>query len=327
MALTGPTGTFSAAPALTPLEVATGTPWGLSPGSVPLRVTRRALSPVEALEQVLVTALERPPCLVSFSGGRDSSGLLALAARVSRQRGLDLPIPATLVFPADAAANEDEWQQVVLKELDLPDWARVEVAAGELDAVGPVAAKALARHGLLWPFNTHFHAPIMELASGGSVVTGFGGDELARASAACRAERLLTRQQRAGKWGTAAGIGLAVAPRPVREAVFRGRFVDRTPWLTPAGKRLAREADTRDDAAVPFGFDRKLCAWVWRSRYFRVCQSSFQALGDACDVEVFHPWSPRWSSRRWRLREASPGSGGAPTSCACCLVACSPRLH
>ena len=142
VALTGPTGTFSAAPALTPLEVATGTPWGLSPGSVPLRVTRRALSPVEALEQVLVTALERPPCLVSFSGGRDSSGLLALAARVSRQRGLDLPIPATLVFPADAAANEDEWQQVVLKELDLPDWARVEVAAGELDAVAPVAAKA-----------------------------------------------------------------------------------------------------------------------------------------------------------------------------------------
>ena len=37
----------------------------------------------------------------------------------------------------------------------------------ELDAVGPYARRALARHGLLWPFNAHFHAPMLEQAAGG----------------------------------------------------------------------------------------------------------------------------------------------------------------
>ena len=32
----------------------------------------------------------------------------------------------------------------------------------ELDCVGPVASAVLARHGLLWPPNAHFHAPLFE---------------------------------------------------------------------------------------------------------------------------------------------------------------------
>ena len=41
-----------------------------------------------ALEAAVLPALQRPPCLVSFSGGRDSSAVLAVAADVARRHGL-----------------------------------------------------------------------------------------------------------------------------------------------------------------------------------------------------------------------------------------------
>src|ERR1700722_8932893 len=115
--------TWSHAPALSSLDVAHGLPLGFDLATKPLKITRRTVGdPAKALEEALVPALERRPCLVSFSGGRDSSGLLALAAKVSRERGLALPVPATLIFPGDSAADESEWQAMVLAELKLPDW-------------------------------------------------------------------------------------------------------------------------------------------------------------------------------------------------------------
>lgn len=301
-----------AAPELSALDVVRGVPLGLDLAITPLKVTRRTpRDPVKALEEALVPALERPPCLVSFSGGRDSSALLALAAKVSRERGFDLPLPATLIFPGDNEANEDEWQAIVLAELKLPDWVRIEIMPGELDAVGPVAAKGLRRHGLIWPFNTHFHSPIIERAAGGSVVTGFGGDELARASASARAERLVARQERTKPHRALAIAGLALAPFKVREAVYwRRARKERFPWLTPLGRHLVRSASARDDAAVPFGFDRKLTSYVWRSRYFRLCQESFRALGSSCDTLTFHPLVAGPVLEALAARGGFPGFGG-----------------
>ena len=73
------------------------------------------MSPAEAIDQVLLEALSRTPCLISFSGGRDSSAMLAAAVAVARREGLDLPVPATLVFPQSEDSNEDEWQAMVLR--------------------------------------------------------------------------------------------------------------------------------------------------------------------------------------------------------------------
>ncbi len=84
--------------ALTPLEVALTRPLGLERGTKALSVSRRTVrDPVKAIGDVLVEALSRPPCLLSFSGGRDSSGLLALATKLSREQGLELPVPATML--------------------------------------------------------------------------------------------------------------------------------------------------------------------------------------------------------------------------------------
>ena len=56
----------------------------------------RGLTPLAALEEAILPALRRPPCLVSFSGGRDSSCVLAAATRAARREGLQPPVPVTL---------------------------------------------------------------------------------------------------------------------------------------------------------------------------------------------------------------------------------------
>jgi asparagine synthase (glutamine-hydrolysing) len=263
-------------------------PLGLDP--VPV-LERTGGDPRIALQKVMVGALSRPPCLVSFSGGRDSSALLSVAVAVARQHGLALPVPATLVFPQSEATREDEWQTTVLTHLGVSDWVRIEVR-DELDAVGPVATAAMARHGLLWPFNVHFHIPIFERAAGGTVITGFGGDELARASVSARAERVLMGRQRPNK-GDPLVVGLAAAPRFVRRRVYQGRArreLAGQPWLTARSQDLIASEIGASDALLPMGWGAKLRRWIWRDRYFRVCRQTFRMLGADHDVRVVHPF-------------------------------------
>ncbi len=52
-----------------------------------------ALTAREAIERAVLPALQRQPCLVAFSGGRDSSAVLAVAALVARRPGWRSPSP------------------------------------------------------------------------------------------------------------------------------------------------------------------------------------------------------------------------------------------
>ncbi len=257
----------------------------------PLARREHNRSPMEALVEVMSAALNRPPCLVSFSGGRDSSALLAVATHVARREGLPLPVPATLVFPESVESWEDEWQATVLSHLGLVDWVRIEIH-DELDAVGPIATKALERHGLLWPFNAHFHIPIIERAAGGTVVTGFGGDELANSSVSARAERLLTTWQRP-RLSNALIVGLALSPTSLRRLVHRrraGAELGSQPWLTDAGHRAIAKELGEDEARLPLGWEAKIRRWIWRDRYFRICVESFATMGKPYDVALVHPF-------------------------------------
>lgn len=279
-----------AAPALRPLEVVCGLPFGFDPVD-PIEPGRWR-DPRLALEQVLAEALARPPCLMSFSGGRDSSALLAVAVQVARRQGLPMPIPATLVFPGSAAADEAEWQRIVLDHLGVDEQVRIEVD-DELGAVGPVADGLLRQVGLLWPFNSHFHLPIIERAAGGTVVTGFGGDELALSSATANAERLLSTWRRRHHLTDALVMGLALSPRPVRRAVRRhraARSVGTMPWFTAEATRRYLRSWPEAEANFPLGWDRTLREYVPRDRYFRVCIGSFETMGALHDVAVVHPF-------------------------------------
>ena len=59
-----------------------------------------AATPRAAFEAAILPGLRRSPCLVSFSGGRDSSAVLATATAVARREGLPLPVPITHRFPS-----------------------------------------------------------------------------------------------------------------------------------------------------------------------------------------------------------------------------------
>ena len=156
-----------------PLEIASGSILGVGPPAS-LQSNGGVTSPLEALEEAVLPALSRPPCLVSFSGDPWSAVLLAVAVRLARREGLELPVPATNRF---ARGRDDEgFQERVVVHLGLTQWARFEFE-DELDIVGPVAMRMLRNHGLTAPFDVHFHMPVIEEASGGSLVTSIGAAE------------------------------------------------------------------------------------------------------------------------------------------------------
>lgn len=108
-------------------------------------------SPVAALEAVLLPLLSREPCCVSFSGGRDSSLLLAVATRLARREGLPAPLALCYRF-RDPRADEPAWQRLVLDALEIERSEWIEVGE-ELDLLGPIARDLASRHGRRFPAN------------------------------------------------------------------------------------------------------------------------------------------------------------------------------
>src|SRR3989304_2009164 len=160
---------------LTPLELATNGVFGLDPTVPPLPVVPADLTPLAALEAAVLPAVARPPCVVTFSGGRDSSLVLAIAAKVAKREGLPAPVPATIRFIGIEGAEETSWQELVLGPLELDERVSISVRTG-LDFVGPIAGRVLRRHGVLWPLNIYLHESLIGHAKGGSLMTGMTGD-------------------------------------------------------------------------------------------------------------------------------------------------------
>jgi asparagine synthetase B (glutamine-hydrolysing) len=271
---------------LSPLEVAGGIVTGTDP--LP-RDDVAAEAPAAALEAALLAALSRRPCVVSFSGGRDSSVVLAAATVAARRHGLPLPVPVTLRFPGHEASAESSWQELVVRHLGLDDWIRLD--RPDLDLVGPAARQVLLTHGLLWPFNAHFHGPIFAAARGGSALTGIGGDELFGPSRWWSVEDVLTRRRRPRARDVLA-LGLAVSPRRVRRRVTERRLVVPFPWLRPEPRAELTRRLAAAEADEPLSWRRRF-AWRAAARYLRVGTAALAALAADDDVDVRHPFLDR----------------------------------
>jgi hypothetical protein len=282
----------------TPLEIAVGAVLGEEGSAPALRAAGGRDSPREALERALLPALEQAPCAVTFSGGRDSSVVLAVAAALARREGLEPPVAVSARFANAPGTGESEWQELVVRHLGIDRWERVELE-DELDLVGPVSAALLRRHGVLHPPHTSLFALLAERVPCRSLVTGFGGDQVLGGWIASREGGRLSRSRRPR---TALVTLYAAAPRPLRRLALRSDLPER-PWLTePARREYARrwlEAAASEPASWP-----RYLAWVARRRSLASVRQSLELALAGRDVAVFHPLMDR------RVLDALARAGG-----------------
>lgn len=271
---------------LTELEIASGLIVGRADAAPTIPETN--LTPVAALEAALRPALEHGPCFVSFSGGRDSSLVLAAATRCARAAGLPLPIPATMRFPGVADSEENAWQEEVVRYLGLSDWIRIDATA-ELDLLGHRARDVLERHGLLFPWNAFALTPIFDLARGGTVVTGIDGDGLLGPGRGARAWEVL-----AGRVGPSprdmVRVAYAFAPARVRSPIeFRRQLATMgLTWLRPAAERDVARGLAKETASQPPSWRSQVKWWAAR-RYLAMSRDSYTRIARSAGSRVVHP--------------------------------------
>lgn len=239
-----------------------------------------------ALERAMLPALRRPPCLVSFSGGRDSSAILAVATEVARRHDLADPVPAVMRFPEAPETDETQWQELVLRHLGISEPELIELRH-ELDALGPTATQVIRDAGVMWPANAYMHVPILERGRGGSLLTGAGGDELLGTGAT--RHLLLVRRRVRPRPRDALSVPLAAMPRRLRAAVWRRRNAPPQAWLTPSGAARTGRALAREEVSWPHRWDRSVAHWH-RSRAYVALDRALATMAPPRDVVVVNPF-------------------------------------
>jgi Asparagine synthase len=226
---------------LTAVEATVGLPLGGRARS-PRRAETTRLDPLEALARAVERTIADGPPAVAFSGGRDSSLLLAVAAQVCRRAGIEPPLPITLCMPSEfSESDEHEWQERVLDHLRIDHWHRVPIT-GELDLVGPYARRHLLRGSLLFPANAHAVIPILEAAGSRCLISGLGGDELFSPQQWWSVHDLLGGR-RALQQRDLVRLSAAMIPRRLRGLARRSTAADLNElhWLRPTARsRLGR---------------------------------------------------------------------------------------
>jgi asparagine synthase (glutamine-hydrolysing) len=243
-------------------------------------------APIEALRRTIRAALAAPPCFVTFSGGRDSSAVLGLAAQVAEREGLEPPIPVTAEFPGAARSDEREWQELVLSSLKVGDWIR-RAYGDELDLLGPAAADLMRRSGLPYPFNLHLLEPLIAEARGGTLVTGVGGDQVLDRAGAFR--DVLSRRRRPSK-REALHTLIGLSPRIVRRRLVAGTVARSYPWLTPEGGAAFHRALLERELRIPIRWDREL-RLRWREREMQMNLARLGELAAYHHVDLVHPFT------------------------------------
>ena len=246
----------------------------------------------EVLEEIILKALRRPPCLVSFSGGRDSSALLAVCAHVARREGLPMPVAFTFRYDNAEAADEAVWQERVISHLEVPDWERIHVGDRH-DMVGELAQAFLLDHGVVFPPTTYNQTLALTRVRGGTHLTGEGGDEIfgeRRCTILRRAlddPKYLTRRQHLKYAARTLG------PRQSRTAAWRRFLSDQLNDALGYLRQEAREQLCQDLAthfsSEPFDLRRSL-GWHLRRKLIVMQQETLTAFADEHDVAHVDPF-------------------------------------
>lgn len=292
---------------LDPLEGHTGIVSGRRRTPLPA-VPPMSGTPADVLEAIALEALAEPPCHVLFSGGLDSSLVLAATVTAARRHGLPDPVPLTAVYPDHPDTREDEWQRMVIDRYGLGEWRKVDNTAGA-DLLGDIAVAALRRHGHYWPSLGYPMSGYAAEAGGGTLMSGSGGDELfatwpfrrPRASElrAVRPRRNLL------KWSAYGALPLAA-----RRSVVRSRTRLTLSWLTPEGARRL-DARRRADESGARTFAAEVEHYLG-SRYHECITLLLRTLASEHGARLVEPLNdPRFVRA---VARAAPRSGFARRS-------------
>lgn len=237
---------------LTQLEIASGILLG--DGNGPKITPSGTLEPLECLRAIARELLLSDPCVVAFSGGRDSSALLAVLVDVARKEGLPEPIAVTARWDNDQASDESDWQEHVIAAIGAQNWSIIR-PGNDLDLLGQEAISVLAQAGLTWPAPAYVVMPMVRLAKGGVFITGEGGDE---ALGLWPFGRLWSsiRDGKIPRSGDVRGLALGLAPGPMRRRRWRHNQPPYQSWLRPKAFEQIACSLAAEMASDPLRWDR-----------------------------------------------------------------------
>ena len=245
-----------------------------------------------ALEDAIRPWLARSgPCCTGFSGGRDSSAILAVAVHVARQEGLPEPVPVTIRYRGAADADESAWQELVVRHLGLQDWECIDVD-DQLDYLGPLAIRLLRRHGVLWPPYFHYEHVLLERAKGGVLLSGHDGDGVF-GSFPWASLAGVSRHRRRPSAADVVTLARFVAPTRLREWEARQHRLP-LPWLRPRLRAGVEAGLAAEVGSQPRRWDHWV-PWLARRRSLALGLSTIDLLAEDCGAQVAHPFlDPRF---------------------------------
>lgn len=293
-------------PRLDPRELYSGIIAGRRRTPLPALEEDPSSTPREVLEGLLVEPLSNPPCHVAFSGGRDSSAMLAMATLVARRHGLPDPVPLTARLEQHPRTWETEWQELTMRHLGLTDWTRVPIV-DELDALGPDATAALRRHGVFWPSQAHSMLVFARHAGSGSLLTGGGGDEVfagwSQRRLSIRLLASLRPRRRAAKW-----LLFSALPQRVQTELLLARQPVPTPWVRPEVDRELQRQRRQRSRARTANWGEVLEGFI-NSRYLEFLRPVLDTFALDHGVRLFEPfYDPRFVRA---VSRAAPAEGYA----------------
>ena len=240
-----------------------------------------------ALERCVLAALiGGRTCFVSFSGGRDSSAVLAVATHVARREGVALPVPVTLTYPGLPDTDEAQWQELVLRHLGITERVVVPIR-GEMSLLGPYAQDSLRRRGLLWPAAFQVQHGLFSQIASGHLLTGEGGDEIIGIRRGTPIGLVFRARRRPGR-PLVKAAALAVLPSRLTGRRQRsGSLAQYQPWLTPRAVAI-RMAEMAEFGAMPLSWRASTWWLLGRSAIHALIQN-YRELGVDYQAKVSHP--------------------------------------
>jgi asparagine synthase (glutamine-hydrolysing) len=263
---------------------------------------RRVGQTRQVLEKVMLESLDRGPTAVLFSGGRDSSAVLALAVHVARREGLPEPLAFTIRHPGDEASDETRWQELVLDHLGVRDREVLEVT-DEQRVLGDAATGGLRQRGLVFPAATQWETVRLSRLRGMQVLTGEGGDDLLnrrRGTPLYLVRRSIAGGRRPPRGLVREAVGALRPQQTVSAADYVPIF---PPWLADGVARAAAERFARDQR-TSLRWDRATLRLL-ESRATAVVLHNIGLVAAEHDVVYTHPFAEP------RVVRALAAEGGA----------------